>query len=151
MLKVMEIVMVMVIVMVALVHVSLSSAGAADRDQGAAPQTKKESVTLRQELLARMDTVEESMHIVLHAREQASRLASQLSSLLSALGATRIEQRIVDVVPDDNQVRYYHSSDSMAGRVVGEALGLVFDDVEVRDFAGYEPSPAKGLIEIWLH
>lgn len=108
-----------------------------------------EVVTPEEELLGRMETVD-SVRIVMHALAPADRLSNQVSSLLSALGATQVEQRIVAEVPEHNQVRYYHPADREAGQVVGDALSLVFDDVAVRDFGDYQPVPSEGLIEIWL-
>ncbi len=109
----------------------------------------RESVTPQQELLSRMEEIG-SVRIVMHALQPADHLADQLSSLLAALGVAQVERRVVDEVPQSNQVRYYHSADREAGQVVGDALALVFDDVAVRDFGDYQPMPAEGLIEVWL-
>ncbi len=108
-----------------------------------------QSVTPEEELLGRIQGMG-PVRIVMHSLEPADRLAGQLSSLLAALGLSQIEQRIVEAVPESNQVRYYHSADRQAGQVVGDALGLVFDEVAVRDFQGYQPVPSEGLIEVWL-
>lgn len=109
----------------------------------------RETVTPQQELLSRMQEIG-SVRVVMHALQPADHLADQLGSLLAALGVAQIEQRVVDEVPQSNQVRYYHSADREAGQVVGDALALVFDDVAVRDFGDYQPMPAEGLIEVWL-
>lgn len=109
----------------------------------------RESVTAREELLGKVEAID-SMRVVMHAREPSDRLAIQLESLLTALGVPSVERRIVDQVPESNQIRYYHESDREAGAVMGEALSLVFDEVAVRDFVDYVPSPSRGLIEIWL-
>jgi hypothetical protein len=113
------------------------------------PGAVTETVYLRRELLARMGAID-SMRIVMHAREPASDLAGQLASLLSALGAKQVERRLVDVTPASPQVRYFHPADRKAGQVVADALGLVFDEVAVRDFVSYQPAPDAGLIEVWL-
>ena len=109
----------------------------------------EQTITPEQELITKLKSMK-SMRIVMHAKEPAQRLADQLQSLLSAMGVTEVEKRIVDEVPDSNQVRYYHPADKEAGQVVGEALSLVFDEVAVRNFEDYQPAPADGLIEIWL-
>ncbi|MGQ7843043.1 hypothetical protein ACUNV4_01105 [Granulosicoccus sp. 3-233] len=135
-----------------LITVPLMPAIAADtgeerRDQ--AGEIVRESVTPEQDLLGKMQDIG-TVRVVVHALEPADHLAGQLSSLLQALGVSQVERRLVDAVPDRNQVRYYHSADRQAGQAVGDALGLVFDDVAVRDFADYQPVPSEGLIEIWL-
>ena len=109
----------------------------------------EQTVTPEQELIAKLESMK-SMRIVMHAKEPAQKLADQLQSLLTAMGVSEVEKRIVDEVPNSNQVRYYHPADKEAGQVVGEALSLVFDDVAVRNFEDYQPAPADGLIEIWL-
>ena len=106
-------------------------------------------ITPKQELMMKMEGMK-SVRIVMHANEPSQRLADQLQELLTALGAKGVEMRIVDDVPNSNQVRYYHAADKEAGQVVGEALSLVFDEVAVRNFEDYQPSPSDGLIEIWL-
>lgn len=101
------------------------------------------------ELVSRIDAVH-SARIVMHATESTARLAGQLSTLLTAMGADQVEQRIVDTVPDSNQIRYYHAADREAGQVVGDVMRLVFDDIAIRDFESFQPSPSEGLVEIWL-
>ena len=109
----------------------------------------KQTITPEQELITKLESMK-SMRVVMHAKEPAQKLADQLQSLLTAMGVTEVEKRIVDEVPDNNQVRYYHPADKEAGQVVGEALSLIFDEVAVRNFEDYQPAPADGLIEIWL-
>ena len=137
-------------VLFALVLHPLFATGAEDPAGDNQPDAYVEqAITPEQELITKLESMK-SMRIVMHAREPAQRLADQLQSLLSAMGVTEIEKRIVDEVPDSNQVRYYHPADKEAGQVVGEALSLVFDEVAVRNFEDYQPAPADGLIEIWL-
>ncbi|NND92801.1 MAG: hypothetical protein HKN42_18240 [Granulosicoccus sp.] len=107
------------------------------------------SDTWRMELMNRIKAIDAS-RIVIHVREPSERLGSQLASLLSALGANRVERRVVDEVPLSNQVRYFHLVDREAGEVVSDALGLVFDEVALREFTDYQPAPSPGLIEIWV-
>ncbi|ASJ70784.1 hypothetical protein [Granulosicoccus antarcticus] len=101
------------------------------------------------ELITRLGAVN-SARIVMHATESTARLAGQISTLFSALGADQVQQRIVDTVPEHNQIRYYHPADREAGQVVGDVMRLVFDDISIEDFEDYQPSPSEGLIEIWL-
>jgi hypothetical protein len=48
-------------------------------------------------------------------------------------------------------VRYYHEEDRRAAIEVADLLtSALGDDAEARDFTDYEPSPERGLIEIWI-
>ena len=66
------------------------------------------------------------------------------------VGAEQVEQRLVSQSPEDQEVRYFHSTDRSAAILVHDALALVFTGIEVRDFTHFTPSPHQKLIEVWL-
>lgn len=111
--------------------------------------TVDEQVTVDPEMLVQLQSIARA-RIVLHALEQQSQLASQISRLLAALGAEQVEQRLVSQSPEDQEVRYFHSTDRSAAILVHGALALVFTGIEVRDFTHFTPSPHQKLIEVWL-
>jgi len=108
-----------------------------------------EPVTASETLLGRIGNLH-SIRVVIHARKPAVKLATQISSLLASFGVGQTEHRIVEAVPNDNQVRYYHEADREAGQIIGDVLALISDDVAVRNFQSYTPPPTEGLVEIWL-
>jgi len=109
----------------------------------------RESVTVDPELLSQLENIAH-FRIVLHAPEPLRQLVAQVSTLLTALGAKRVEQRFVAQSPDEIEIRFFHTSDHEAAKLVKDALLLVFDTIDLRDFTNYKPSPDQKLIEVWL-
>jgi len=88
--------------------------------------------------------------IVVHAGPEGERLAGIVAGLFEELGALDVERRAVEAGTRDDQVRWFHAGDEGMARDIAVVLESVFGPVRAIDLTGYEPSPASGLIEIWL-
>ncbi len=142
----------MSVVLLVLLGASAASALGSDQD---APDNdleqaqENELTVIEDELLDRINAMG-TQNIVMHAQEDATRLAQQISSLMSSLSIETIEVRYVNQTPERAEVRIFHDADSQAGNVVADVLALVFGRVDAHDYGFYRPAPAEGLIEIWL-
>ncbi len=87
--------------------------------------------------------------VVVHYRTgsaTASEAAATAGQLREA-GFEAGELRSVATVPAQRIVRYFHTEDAPAAARVAGRLGRGW---AIQDFRAFEPSPAAGLLEVWL-
>lgn len=88
--------------------------------------------------------------VVVHGDQSRGRLAKIVAELLKDLGASDVERRVVEDGVTVDQVRFFDVADAAMANEIAAVLEPVFGDVQVRDFTHLEPTPASGLLELWL-
>jgi hypothetical protein len=84
----------------------------------------------------------------IHLHAPTSLAENKLGAFASALRSTGFsvkDPKRVSFTIRNNNVRFFHSGDEAAARVLAEAI-----DAKARDFTDYSPSPPVGTIEVWL-
>lgn len=88
--------------------------------------------------------------VVIHHRAgsaQATEAAATMVGQLREAGFEAGELRGVGAVPVQRVVRYFHTDDAPAAARLAGRLGRGW---AIQDFRSFEPTPASGLLEVWL-
>lgn len=88
--------------------------------------------------------------VVIHHRAgsaQATEAAATMVGQLREAGFEAGELRGVGAVPVQRVVRYFHTDDAPAAARLAGRLGRGW---VIQDFRSFEPTPASGLLEVWL-
>lgn len=88
--------------------------------------------------------------LVVHGVSENAELGVLVAKLLRDLGADDVEHRLVERTTSIDEVRYFRRADAAMAADVAAELGSVFEELRVRDFTHYRPSPSSGLLELWL-
>lgn len=88
--------------------------------------------------------------VVVHHRAgsaQATEAAATMVGQLREAGFEAGELRSVGAVPAQRVVRYFHTDDAPTAARLAGRLGRGW---AIQDFRSFEPTPAPGLLEVWL-
>jgi len=90
--------------------------------------------------------------IVIHVPTGSSAAEALSGRLLASLGAHpgSVEARHVAATPNRPTIRFFHPEDEPAARQAAGWMAEAGLPWTVRDFSGYQPTPSRGTIEVWL-